>query len=194
MTDTEKENLRLLEKSANVENARYLLHTFNSLKKYRQLSTGCPRIDDQVRAAHGNWLLPSEERNAIEDLLNRAKAKGKEEDQELVERLQRLKDVPDPTDDFVPYYTIVIKKIPFETKDGKKGVMRLKQLLIWSKPITNSGCFRITYLKRINAWTIIDAKTGKKIDQLPLNSLNGWLTHIFDRVTIQRIDEEMWLS
>ncbi len=81
-----------------------------------------------------------------------------------------------------PSYEVSIKRIPFETDEGKIAFMKLRQLFVYSKPISNSGNLRITYKKEM--YSVIDQVSGKRVDTLDGEGLILLLRWIFEDADI----------
>lgn len=166
------------------------LATFNKLKKYSMLSTGVPRVDEQVRALHGNWLTALEEYQAIlrESKLASATPERKLELAKLMEI--RLRKGLESNQSFTPFYELSVRKIPYEDKEtGETQYTKLRQLFLWLPPITNSGELRIT--RRGDSYTCIDAKTGKRVDSFSINGLERFLNFYLTQDEVQLIIGEM---
>lgn len=167
-----------------------LLTTFNRLRKFMMLSTGIKAVDEKVRAELGDWLTPSEEYVAIirEGKRPRLSPERKAELMALLE-VRIKKGIVDTDTRFEPFYNLSIRKIPFEKENGEIGYTKLKQLFIYSNPIVDSGQYRIT--KRSESYICTDDKTGKHLNKFDSESLDKFLSYLFDATTVNFILMEM---
>lgn len=153
--------------------------TFVKLKKFKMVTTGCAALDSQVRLFFGEWLTPSEEYSAICREISVAEAIG---DQERIavfkaRKVERLrKGIADPvTPTIESSYEIV----------GRKIFMR-------TKPVTDSGIYRITYVKRYEKYSVVDEVSEKKIREFDSGELLHWLGYFFNRNEVTYLYAELW--
>lgn len=173
------------------EHARHLCETFNRLQKYKMLGTGVSRLDGEVRAAHGDWLLPSEEYNA---LLRESRKPGLTEAQKsdisALLAIRIKKGIKDDTGPWKAFFELSVRLIPFAVqvngKDtGETGMMKLRQLFIWAMV----GTYRVT--RRGERYSCIDSLTGKKVYDWDSGALESFLRWHFSQDDIFEIMEVM---
>ncbi len=154
-------------------------------RKFLQLSTGVDSVDKQVKAVFGNWLTPSEERSC----LIREIRKSPEDPLQGAwrQRLEALQGVTNP-EPIKPLWEVKISKIPFQNQFDELCFMKLRQLFIWSNPVTDSGCYRLTY--REGKFSCIDAKTNKSLGAIA--DLDDWLRHFFEPNEIREINWRLY--
>ena len=167
---------------------------WNRLKKFKSLSTGIKDLDQKILESCGPWLSPKEEYEALRGEISRLETL-KQDCEELKARLKdRIRRGIEVKEDFQTDYQVKITHVPFETEEGDLAFMPLRQLFIWIKPVDNSGRLRITYLKRFDKFSIIDAETKKRVDQVDHEGLARYLIFFFSTREVDQMYQDLMES
>lgn len=181
-----------IQRNADREAANDYKSMYDKLKKFVMLSTGVLSTDRIIRAMYGDWLTPQQEQRAIlfEMHRNRQNPARLAELQNMLEASEtRVSGEPQP------FYQINRLRIPFEipNEPGKIGYSILRQVLIWSPPVQDSGQYRITFVKRTNRYSVICMVKGKKITDFETETeFTKYLGYIFPPEVVSQIFFEFW--